>query len=249
MKSRRRDEAPRCLVVAAHPDDETLGCGATMRALSESMEVHVLILGEGMTSRQSWGRRIAGAQLKALKQSCREAVRILGGASVSFAELPDNRFDTVPLLDVVHRVELAIEQFRPRVIFTHHGGDLNVDHRITFRAVLTATRPVPGHPVSDLYTFEVPSSSEWTFGRVTDVFRPAVFVDVTQTIESQVQAMKAYGSEIREFPHPRSPELLRARAARYGATVGCLAADAFELVRSVRRGTALPGLFNAQSDL
>lgn len=206
-----------------------------MRLLSEVMEVHVVILGEGITSRTRGGFRSPHARLRALKQSCREAVAILGGASVTFGDLPDNRFDTVPLLDIVHRIESIIERLRPSIVFTHHGGDLNVDHRITFQAVLTATRPVPGHVVSDIYAFEVPSSTEWAFGRLAEAFRPTVFVDVTQTVESQIQAMKAYGGEICEFPHPRSPELLRARAVRYGATVGCLAAEAFELVRSVRQ--------------
>jgi LmbE family N-acetylglucosaminyl deacetylase len=221
-------------VVAAHPDDETLGCGATMRLLSDVMDVHVAILGEGITSRRRKAATTSRTPLRALKRSCQEAVAILGGKSVHFEDLPDNRFDTVPLLDVVHRIESIIDRLKPVTVFTHHGGDLNVDHRITFQAVLTATRPAPGQVVSEVYTFEVPSSTEWTFGRLTEPFRPNVFVDVTQTVESQIQAMKAYGGEIREFPHPRSPELLRARSARYGSAVGCLAAEAFELVRSVR---------------
>jgi LmbE family N-acetylglucosaminyl deacetylase len=148
--------------------------------------------------------------------------------------LPDNRLDTVPLLEVVKLVEDMVDRITPEVIYTHHSGDLNVDHGIIHRAVLTATRPVAGQTVREIYAFEVPSSTEWAFQRLEPSFRPNVFVDITRTIDAKIAAIECYKTETREFPHPRSPEALRALATRWGSVVGCAAAEAFELVRWVR---------------
>jgi len=127
-----------------------------------------------------------------------------------------------------------VDRLQPEVIYTHHGGDLNVDHRVIYHAVLTATRPVQGSPVREIYAFEVASSTEWAFQRIEPTFRPNVFVDVAGTIEAKIAAMECYESEARKFPHPRSPEALRAIAIRWGSVAGCEAAEAFELIRSVR---------------
>src|SRR5262249_37293521 len=144
------------------------------------------------------------------------------------------RFDTLPLLEVVKIVEALIEQLRPEIVYTHHGGDLNVDHQVTHRAVLTATRPTEGHPVREVYAFEIASSTEWAFQRFEPMFRPNVFVNVARDLDTKIAAMAAYDTESRPFPHPRSPEALRAIAARWGSVAGCAAAEAFELIRSVR---------------
>jgi len=131
-------------------------------------------------------------------------------------------------------VEDLVSRIEPEIIYTHHAGDLNVDHGVIHRAVLTATRPVAGQTVREIYAFEVPSSTEWAFQRIEPSFRPNVFVDVTATLDAKIAAMECYESEARKFPHPRSPEALRAIAMRWGSVVGCDAAEAFELVRSVR---------------
>jgi LmbE family N-acetylglucosaminyl deacetylase len=223
------------LVIAAHPDDEVLGCGATAaRLVMEGNEVHLAILGEGVTSRHADRSAANAAQLSALHQHAHAAAAKLGVKSVTLRKLPDNRLDTVPLLDVVKIVEELVDRLKPAVIYTHHGGDLNVDHGVIHRAVLTATRPVAGQPVQQIYAFEVPSSTEWAFQRLESVFRPNVFVDVTRTLEAKIAAMECYESEARKFPHPRSPEALRAIAMRWGSVAGCSAAEAFELVRSIR---------------
>jgi LmbE family N-acetylglucosaminyl deacetylase len=138
------------------------------------------------------------------------------------------------LLEVVKQVEELVARFRPEVIYTHHPGDLNVDHGVVHRAVLTATRPVAGQCVSEIYAFEVPSSTEWAFQRLEPSFRPNVFVDITDTLETKIEALACYDTETRKFPHPRSPEALRAIAARWGSVVGLPAVEAFELIRSVR---------------
>ena len=223
------------LVVAAHPDDEVLGCAGTIARLArEGHETHILILGEGITSRYEKSSQAEGKLVQQLHGHARAVGKLLGARSVSFERFPDNRFDGLPLLKIVKKVEKQIEQVRPEVVFTHHPGDLNVDHRAAFQAVLTASRPVNGCPVRDLYTFEIASSTEWAFQQIQPVFRPNVFVDISATVEKKLQGMQLYKGEVRSFPHPRSLEALRAIARRWGAVVGLPYAEAFELVRSIR---------------
>jgi LmbE family N-acetylglucosaminyl deacetylase len=223
------------LVVAAHPDDEVLGCGGTMARLAqEGCEVHIAILGEGITSRHAQRNVADEKHLIRLHQRVHEAAAKVGAKDVVLFKLPDNRLDTVPLLDLVKLVEELIQKSQPEVIYTHHSGDLNVDHGLVHRAVLTATRPLPGQSVREIYSFEIPSSTEWAFHQLEPVFRPNVFVDVSRTLEAKIAGLACYDSETRKFPHPRSPEALRAIAARWGSVAGCQAAEAFQLVRSVR---------------
>jgi LmbE family N-acetylglucosaminyl deacetylase len=222
------------LVIAAHPDDEILGCGATAaRLVAEGHDVHFAILGEGMTSRSPDRAHTDEKQLATLQQHAQAAAAKVGVRDVLFHALPDNRLDTVPLLDVVKIVEDLVKQLKPEVIYTHHAGDLNIDHGVIHRAVLTATRPLVGSPVRRIYAFEVPSSTEWAFQRLDPPFHPNVFVDVTRTLEAKISALECYETEVRKFPHPRSPQALRAIAMRWGSVAGLGAAEAFELVRSV----------------
>jgi LmbE family N-acetylglucosaminyl deacetylase len=222
------------LVIAAHPDDEVLGCGGTIaRLVREGHQVHIAILAEGITSRYSQRENADSSLLQSLHAKSREAATTLGVSDLSLHGLPDNRLDTMPLLDVVKIVESLIEKISPVRVYTHHGGDLNVDHAVVSRAVLTATRPLPECPVRELYLFEIPSSTEWAFQQFEGTFLPNVFVDVGQTLETKVRAMACYESEVRAFPHPRSPEALRAVGQRWGSVAGCTAAEAFQLVRAI----------------
>ena len=224
------------LVVAAHPDDEVLGCGGTIARLNrEGHEIAIAILGEGVTSRYEQREKADPALIKALHGKAGEVAKLLGAKQLTLHSLPDNRFDTVPLLEVVKVVEDLIAGSKPEAIYTHHGGDLNIDHVITHRAVLTASRPMKGHPVREVYAFEVASSTEWAFQRFEPAFRPSVFVDISAGgVEVKQRAMALYETEARAFPHPRSPEALAAIARRWGSVAGCEAAEAFELVRSLR---------------
>ena len=223
------------LVVAAHPDDEVLGCGGTTARLArESHEINIGILGEGVTSRYDHRESADPTLVKSLQACSRRAAELLGAKELLTYDLPDNRFDTVPLLDVVKIIEKLVERFSPEVIYTHHGGDLNIDHQVTCRAVLTATRPIEGQPVREIYSFEAASSTEWAFQGLERPFHPTVFVDISDTLELKLQALSCYESEIRSFPHPRSLKALNAIAGRWGSTVGCKAAEAFELVRAIR---------------
>lgn len=223
------------LVVAAHPDDEVLGCGATIARLAEEQhEIKIAILGEGITSRYSDRRLVEPHLIEDLQNCSRRAIKLLGVEEVDYFELPDNRFDTLPLLEITKRVEGLIETFRPELIFTQHPGDLNLDHVLTARAVLTASRPVAGQCAREVYAFEAPSSTEWAFNKTGESFAPNVFYDISITLEKKLAAMAEYDSEARPFPHPRSPEALQARARMWGSVAGCPAAEAFELIRALR---------------
>ena len=223
------------LVIAAHPDDEVLGCGGTMaRLAAEGQIVRCAIFGEGVTSRH---RNRADAdlnQIQALHATSRAVASLLGVHELLMLGLPDNRFDSIDLLDVVKQVEELVDRYKPSTIYTHSGGDLNVDHRVLHQAVLTATRPMAGQSVTDVFTFEIASSTEWAFGQFAPAFRPSVFFDISAHLDQKLQAMTMYESEARAFPHPRSSEALRAIARRWGSVVGLQAAEPFESVRQIR---------------
>ena len=223
------------LIAAAHPDDEVLGCGATAARLAlEGVSVHVAIFGEGVTSRYLKREEADQTLVTQLRSKTERVGARLGVRDVVNFGLPDNRFDTVPLLDVIKIVEDLIDRLRPDVLYTHSGGDLNIDHLVLHRAVMTATRPFFGQSVRAVYAFEVASSTEWAFGQFAPRFSPNTFVDVSDTIEAKVEAMEMYESEARNFPHPRSPGALKATAQRWGSVAGLKYAEAFELIHAVQ---------------
>jgi LmbE family N-acetylglucosaminyl deacetylase len=222
------------LVVVAHPDDEVLGCGATMaRLMQEGHEIKIAILAEGITSRARTRGEAQQSEVAQLRKHAQRAAHILGVNAVSFHGLPDNRLDTVPLLEVAKIVEELINAWEPNRIYTHHPGDLNMDHTVVSRAVMIASRPTKQCHVKTLYQFEVPSSTEWAFQQFESAFRPNVFFDVSATLDVKLKAMACYETEMREFPHPRSLEALTATARRWGSAVGVSAAEAFQLVREI----------------
>jgi LmbE family N-acetylglucosaminyl deacetylase len=228
-------ESTKILVIAAHPDDEVLGCGGTIaRMAQEGHVVNIGILGEGVTSRFEKREDADKGLIESLKENCRQSANSLGAQEPIFFDMPDNRFDTVPILKVVKHIETLINKLNPKIIFTQHGGDLNVDHAITFRATLIACRPVKGCTVRDIYAYEVPSSTEWSFNQFHPVFNPTMFMDISAHIETKIQAIQNYKGEIRSTPHPRSPEAIRAVARRWGAVVGFDYVEAFQTIRSVK---------------
>ena len=224
------------LIVAAHPDDEILGVGGTVaRHVENGDEVYALILGEGQTSRFD-KREDAGTEIVGrLHDDTRQAAKVLGIRQVFFEDFPDNRFDSVALLEIVKAVEHRVRELAPQIIYTHHGGDLNVDHQRTSQAVLTATRPMKGQSVKEIYAFETVSSTEWNFAYGDAQFAPNVFVKLTkEQFVKKVRAMEAYKTELCQYPHPRSLEMLEAVARRWGGVCGGSYVEAFEAVRILR---------------
>lgn len=225
----------RTLVVAAHPDDEILGCGgAVARRTHAGGEVRVLILAEGVTSRDA-SRDVAAREddLKRLHQVAQRANRKLGVRHVTIESFPDNRLDSVPLLDVVKAVERALEAFDPQEILTHFGNDLNVDHRVVQQAVITAARPVPGQNVRRILLFETPSSTEWQVGGQGAAFQPNWFEPIEPFLTLKLEALEEYAEEMRPWPHARSLRAVESLANWRGASVGLPAAEAFQLARQV----------------
>ena len=223
-----RDDGP-VLVVAAHPDDETLGAGGTIARLTRAgTAVSLLVLAGRTTSRCG----AADGGVGHTPEHLQRAAERLGVSDVEAHSFPDNRLDTVASLEVARVIEQTMTRVRPTVVITHHGGDANVDHRVAHRAAVVATRPQPGHPVHTVLAFETPSSTEWAFDP-TRTFDPQVFVDITETLETKLEALACYRDELRPAPHPRSIEACRALARWRGSTVGVTAAEAFRLVRHV----------------
>lgn len=224
------------LVVAAHPDDEVLGCGGTIaKHARQGDEVHVVILAEGLTSRDRVRDRSKHAQeLSKLALAAKKAGDILGAATITLHDFPDNRMDSLNQLDITKEIEGYISRLQPEIVYTHHAGDVNVDHRCIHGATITACRPQPGHPVKVLLFFEVASSTEWQPPGSAAAFLPNWFVDITDTLEHKFQALEAYESEMRQWPHSRSTEAVRHLNRWRGATVGVQAAEAFMLGRQIK---------------
>ena len=228
----------RVLIVAAHPDDETLGAGGTMAwHASRGDAVSVCILTDGVTSRHD--------QVELQEECARRACATLGVTKVVFVGLADQRLDVVPMLDVITPIEECIREFQPDVVLTHFAGDVNEDHRIVSRATMVATRPVAGSSVRKICSFEVPSSTDWAPPQPGSVFAPNLYVDISETLETKLLAMKAYAdtyhTEVRPYPHPRSLEALRAYAQRHGVAAGLMAAEPFVLLRE-SAGYGMSGL-------
>ncbi|WP_420386063.1 PIG-L deacetylase family protein [Roseivirga sp.] len=230
-------ENKRILVVVAHPDDEVLGLGAAMNKLiyQHNCTVRVVILGEGITSRsekrdlQKWKD-----ELLIHRKNINDAIKSIGYESVGIYDFPDNRFDTVALLDIIKVIENEKREFLPEIIFTHHGGDVNIDHQRTFEAVITASRPLTRETVKSIFTFETMSGTEWRASSDPRHFLPNYFIEISNSnLLAKVEAMEQYEFEKRPFPHPRSPEALKIRAEMWGVTVGVKMAEAFQLVRCI----------------
>ncbi|MBN3881471.1 MAG: PIG-L family deacetylase [Nostoc sp. JL34] len=223
------------LIVAAHPDDEVLGCGGAIAKHTQQGDiVHVLILAEGATSRTPQrDRKKLQNELSALAEVAHQASEILGVTSLTLHDFPDNRMDSCDLLDITKVIEQEIVQYQPEIIYTHHIGDVNIDHCRIHQAVVTATRPMPGSTVKTLLFFEIASSTEWQTPGSAPAFVPNWFVDISETLSLKLEALAAYESEMRPWPHARSVAALEHLARWRGASVGVEAAEAFILGRRV----------------
>jgi LmbE family N-acetylglucosaminyl deacetylase len=225
------------MIVVAHPDDELLGLGASMnRLITEyNVQCHVVILGEGITSRSDKRDvELWKAELETHRKNIFSAQKAIGYHTISIHQFPDNRFDSVSLLDIIKVIEKEKESFTPQIIFTHHGGDLNIDHQRAFEAVVTCCRPMENEIVKHIITFETPSGTEWRASTDPRIFTPNFFIEVREeNIRAKIRGMESYEFEKRRYPHPRSPESLEIIARRWGVTIGVNYAEAFCIVRSI----------------
>ncbi|RPF38091.1 PIG-L deacetylase family protein [Streptomyces sp. TLI_185] len=216
------------LVLAAHPDDELLGVGATLaRHVRSGDEAHAVVLSEGASSRSRQGLA------EQLAKSANRAAEVLGLSSIDGWSLPDQRLDAIPLIDVVQRVEEVVDALRPDIVYTHFPGDVNTDHGIVARAAWTACRPYVLPELRRFAVFETPSSTEWAWPVDSAAFAPCLYADVTDTLEVKLEAMACYDTELRDYPHPRSLRALQERAAYWGSRVGRLAVEPFQVLREV----------------
>lgn len=223
------------LVVAAHPDDEVLGVGGTIvRHAKNGDAIHIMIMAEGITSRTM--RRdvdFSKDKLEELHSKSHEVAKMLGAEKLTMCKFPDNRMDSVDLLDVVKEIEKEVDSFKPEVVYTHHAGDVNVDHTVTHNAVITACRSLPDCSVRTILFFETLSSTEWQMQTSDKIFYPNWFVDISDCLEQKQTALKLYESEMRSFPHPRSYEAVEHLAKYRGCIIGCDTAEAFMLGRNI----------------
>ena len=229
----------RILVVAAHPDDEVLGPGATMHRLIKDYGcvVRAVLLGEGITSRsdtrniEEWNE-----QLKIHKANIETARKHIGYESVGVYDFPDNRFDSIALLDIIKVVESEKSAFKPDIIFTHHGGDVNIDHQRTFESVITATRPMAHENTSIIITFETMSGTEWRASSDPRHFLPNLIAEISEEgLDAKCKAMETYEFEKRTYPHPRSTQALKVRAQMWGVANGVELAEAFQIIRVIEK--------------
>jgi len=228
----------RLLVVAAHPDDEVLGCGATVRRLvDQGWAAHLVTMTAGVSGRYGSDEDAPDSirsEQENLRQQMQNAADIIGFSHIDSFDFSDNRMDTVSRADLAHSIRPVIESVQPKLVMTHHPGDYNWDHTRTFDAVMMAARPNPPEfAPQEIRTFEVLSSTERAWQEASRAFHPNLYVDVAATLEAKKQALLRYESELRPFPHPRSIEAIENLAGRRGNEVGLLYAEAFHIVRKL----------------
>lgn len=217
------------LVIAAHPDDEVLGCGGTIsKVVKEGAEVHVAIMTDGVGAR---GTLSAMKYQQRREVAVLEAANILGIPHPKLLSFPDNEMDSLSRLALVNAIEELVSEYRPSIIFTHHSGDVNIDHRRVHEAVVTACRPQLNFPVKTLIFFEVPSSTEWQIPGSAPVFSPNLFINIETSLDKKLSAMMAYDDELRPWPHARSIDAIEYLARWRGASAGLPAAEAFMIGR------------------
>lgn len=223
------------LVIAAHPDDEVLGCSGTiLKHVKNGDMVHIVIMAEGLASRDlKCNHDNYTQELKKLHKKSEDVAKMLGAASLSMLDLPDNRMDSLELLDIVKKIEAVVDAIKPDIVYTHHHGDVNIDHQITHQAVITACRPLPGQTVKKILFFETVSSTEWQMQTGDKTFMPNWYVNIEDVFTEKLKALRIYESEMRDYPHPRSYESVEILAKYRGMTVGCPFAEAFMLGRNI----------------
>ena len=216
------------LIIAAHPDDEILGCGGTISKLKDTNDINVLFMTDGVSARGKNKKEIIKR-----KKACINLFKYLNLPRPIFFNFPDNEMDKISLLKITKKIEGKIKIYKPDTIFTHFENDLNIDHQITSKAVVTACRPIKNHTVKSIIFFEILSSTEWNISIKNKSFKPNYFVDISKSIKFKLKALKHYKKEMRKWPHPRSIEGVKLLSKTRGSTVGLQNAEAFILGRHI----------------
>jgi LmbE family N-acetylglucosaminyl deacetylase len=214
------------LVLCAHPDDETLGMGGTIAFhTSRGDKVFVLIFADGESARENYSTK----KINRRQEEAKKAASNLSVTEIQFLQFRDQILDTVSILELAKKIEMAIKKWNPDTIYTHYWGDVNQDHRRVFESSLIAARPTPNSKIKKIVCYETPSSTEW--GSIG--FKPNLFVDITKFMRVKLRAFKNYTAESNSFPHPRSEEAIIARAKYWGSTIGCKYAEPFIIIRDI----------------
>ncbi len=220
------------LVVAAHPDDDAFGCGGTLRKLANrNNKIYAIYFTDGVSARKY--KKKLKKNIYDRKKNAESASKIMGIKKCIYHSFPDNQLDKIPLLQIIQKIEDQIKKIKPDLIFTHFENDLNLDHQIINRAVVTATRPKPNLKLKKILLFETLSSTEWKFSSKTKNFSPNYFVDISKTIKNKIKSIKCYKKEVYNWPHPRSEKGVRTLAMFRGQSVGLKFAEAFQLLRNI----------------
>lgn len=212
------------LVIAPHPDDEVLGCGGTIKKHVLQGDEVFLCIGTKAYIPQ-WSEEF----IKERPNEIERANKALGVKKTYFLDFPSVKVDTIPQKEVNDAISKVVKEVQPEIMYIPHGGDLNQDHRIFFAASLVAGRPLPGSSIKEIFSYEALSETEW--GNELTPFVPNGFVDISKSINAKKEAMSAYKSELREFPHPRSLKAIDALALKRGSEAGMEYAEAFMIIR------------------
>ena len=227
MQKSKSSKKNNILVIAAHPDDEILGCGGSIIKLKKKCNISVLFMTDGVSARKKNHEKIIER-----RNSCERLFKKLGINKPIFFDFPDNQMDKVPLLDIVKKIDKMIKKIKPHTIFTHYSECLNIDHQITCKAVITACRPIKNTTVKKILSFEVLSSTEWSKFK-NKGFEPNYFINITKEIKNKISSMKYYKMELRKYPHSRSIKAIEALARFRGVSCGVEYAEGFYLNRFV----------------
>ena len=211
------------LVIAAHPDDEVIGMGATIKKLSRKNHIALCVVSEGASAQYSNKEMIA-----VRRKACIKSSKILGITDIIFLDFPDMKLDSVPQLEINRELEKIIKEMKPEIIFTTPHHDLNKDHQIVFDSTLVAARPLSSS-IKEIYCYELS-------GIVKEAFRPNIFVDISNELSYKIKAFKMYKSEIKKFPHARSFKSIENLSVQRGVESGLESAEAFELIRKIVSG-------------